>query len=384
MALLCTCAASAQESRVEAIENAQAEKAKDLHPYVPNAAERVIARLENGFFAPPVGAYPWFGSVLSGGGLAFGPGYRRPFAEDGVVNVFAGWSIKNYKTVDVHVHLPEAAEGRLLFDVRARWVDAPRVSYFGLGNDSVKGDRTSFDYEPLTVGFNAAVRPVRFFEAGGGIDYLRVNTGPGAGAVSIEEQFTPETAPGLGLDPKYTRSRVYAQIDSRDAPGYTRRGTLLRAEFSDYHQDGDGFGFNRVDLDARQFIPILRENWVIALRALASFTDAGTGEDVPYFLLPSLGGGSDLRSYSSFRFRDRNRLLLSAEFRWMPSHFLDMALFYDAGKVAEHRSDLDLNGLRYSYGIGARFHTLTANVLRIEYARGEEGGRLVFASGPSF
>jgi hypothetical protein len=390
-ALLFACTASAQESgsgaasRAATIEHAQAEKAKDLHPYVPNTAERVIARLENGFFAPPVGPYPWFGSVLSGGGFAIGPGYRRPFGEDGVLNVYAGWSIKNYKTVDAHVHLPEAANGRLLFDVRARWVDAPRVSYFGLGNDSVKADRTSFDYEPLTVGLNVAVQPVWFFEVGGGADYLRVNTGPGSGAVSIEERFTSATAPGLGTDPDYVRSRVYAQLDSRDAPGYTRRGTLLRAEYSDYSQrKGDGFSFGRVDVDARQFIPVLRENWVIALRALASYTDAAAGEDVPFFLLPSLGGGSDLRSYSSFRFRDRNRLLLSGEFRWMPSHFLDMALFYDAGKVAEHRSDLDLDGMKHSYGIGARFHTPSANVLRIEYARGREGGRLVFAGGPSF
>ena len=383
--LLFPCVSSAQEAtRIETIEQAQAEKAKDLHPYVPNAAERAIARLQNGLFAPPVGPYPWFGSVLSGGGLALGPGYRRPFGETGVFNIFAGWSIRNYKAVDAHVHLPELGDRRVLFDVRARWTDAPRVSYFGLGNDTVRADRTTFDYEPLTVGITGAVRPVRFVEFGGGADYLRVNTGPGTSGTSIEDRFTPATAPGLGLDLKYVRARAHAEIDSRNAPGYTRHGTLLRAEYSNYRQDGDGFGFSRVDVDARQFIPILRENWVIAVRALLSFTDAARGEDVPYFLMPSLGGGSDLRAYSSFRFRDRNRMLLSAEYRWMPSHFLDMAFFYDAGKVAADRADLDFDGLKRSYGIGARFHTLSANVLRIEYARGDEGGRLVFAAGPSF
>ena len=131
-------------------------------------------------------------------------------------------------------------------------------------------------------------------------------------------------------------------------------------------------------------MPVLRENWVFAFRALLSFTDAASGEDVPYFMMPTLGGGSDLRSYTSFRFRDRNRMLLSAEYRWTPSHFLDMAFFYDAGKVAADRSDLDFNGLKRSYGVGARFHTLDANVLRIEYARGDEGGRIIFAAGPSF
>ncbi len=378
------CAALAQDSRIEAIEEAQAEKAKDLHPYEPNAAERLLARVEHDFFGPAVGPYPWFGSVLSGGGFALGPGYRRPFGTTGVFDVTAGWSIKNYKMVDARVQLPEVADGLLVFDACARWVDAPQVSFFGLGNDTVRAARTTFDYEPLTIGLTAGLHPVRFVEAGGGLDYVRVNTGPGTREPSIEEVFTPQNAPGLGLDAKYLRTRLYAQIDSRDAPGYTRRGTLLRAEFSDYQQDGDGFNFSRVDIDARQFVPILRENWVIAVRALLSFTDAASGEDVPYFMMPSLGGGSDLRSYSSFRFRDRNRMLLSAEYRWTPSHFLDMAFFYDAGKVASDRSDLDFDNLKRSYGIGARFHTLSANVLRIEYARGDEGGRIVFAAGPSF
>ena len=384
MALLSPCAVLAQDSRVEAIEEAQAEKAKDIHPYQPNAAERLLARVEHDFFGPAVGPYPWFGSVLSGGGFALGPGYRRPFGTTGVFDITAGWSIKNYKMVNADLRLPEVADGLLTFDVRSRWVDAPQVSFYGVGNDTVTASRTSFDYEPFTVALNAALRPVRFVEAGGGLDYVRVNTGSGSRDPSIEEGFTEATAPGLGLDAKYLRARVYGQIDSRDAPGYTRRGTLLRAEFSDYQQDGDGYNFTRLDVDARQFVPVLRENWVLAFRALLSFTDAASGEDVPYFMMPTLGGGSDLRAYTSFRFRDRNRMLLSAEYRWTPSHFLDMAFFYDAGKVAADRSDLDFNGLKRSYGVGARFHTLDANVLRIEYARGDEGGRIIFAAGPSF
>ena len=41
-----------------------------------------------------------------------------------------------------------------------------------------------------------------------------------------------------------------------------------------------------------------------------------------------------LRGYPSWRFRDRNRLLLTGEYRWTAGQFVDMALFVDAGKVA--------------------------------------------------
>ncbi len=83
-----------------------------------------------------------------------------------------------------------------------------------------------------------------------------------------------------------------------------------------------------------QHIPILRENWVISLHGrLESAMD--DDDQVPYFLLPSLGSGSTLRGYSSWRFRDRHAVLASAEWRWILNRMaLDLAVFADTGMVA--------------------------------------------------
>ena len=62
-------------------------------------------------------------------------------------------------------------------------------------------------------------------------------------------------------------------------------------------------------------------------------------------MLPALGGGSSLRGFSSWRFRDLNSLLLQAEWRVLANRFLDMALFYDAGRVSARRSDLRVGPL---------------------------------------
>jgi hypothetical protein len=128
----------------------------------------------------------------------------------------------------------------------------------------------------------------------------------------------------------------------------------------------------------------MRERWVIAMRALASTTNAAAGNDVPYFLMPDLGGSDMLRGYPSWRFRDRNRLLLTGEYRWTAGRFADMSLFLDAGKVAPRTSDLSFQDLRKSYGIGVTFHTLTSTVLRAEVARTDEGTALVLSFSPSF
>ena len=113
-------------------------------------------------------------------------------------------------------------------------------------------------------------------------------------------------------------------------------------------------------------------------------THTAAGETVPYVLLPDLGGSHTLRGYSAWRFRDRNRVLLTGEYRWKAGHFLDMALFIDAGHVAPRFSSLDLSEFRKTYGLGMSFHTPVSTVTRVELARTREGNSLVVSFSPSF
>jgi hypothetical protein len=91
-----------------------------------------------------------------------------------------------------------------------------------------------------------------------------------------------------------------------------------------------------------------------------------------------------LRGYPSWRFRDRNRLLLTGEYRWTAGSFVDMALFLDGGQVAGRLEELDANRFKKTYGIGASFHTLTSTVMRVELARTPDGNSVLFSFGPSF
>ena len=76
---------------------------------------------------------------------------------------------------------------------------------------------------------------------------------------------------------------------------------------------------------------------------------------------------------------------MNAELRWTPARFLDMAIFYDTGKVAADHRDLDLHGLKNSYGIGMRLIGLQGYVFRIEAARSDEHkARLIFSAAGSF
>ena len=382
--LVCSSVSFAQDTRADQLAAEQAQKATDLHPYEPTPLERRILRFENALLNPPP-VYVYIGSVMRGGLLAAGPGFRGTFGDSGRFDMHGAWSLKNYKTVDGSVHLPELADGRVRFDARATWLDAPGVSFYGVGDGSSTANRATYRYRTSTAGGTVRVQVAPGFTLGAGVDAIAIDSRHPAGSVPVEELFTTLAVPGLGAHPTYTKSQLFAEVDWRQSPGYTRRGGLYRVEWNDYREREDGrYSFRRMDAEVNQFIPLLRENWVIALRALASLTDTDAGHQVPYFLMPDLGGGRELRGYPSWRFRDRNRLLTTVEYRWTAGQFVDMALFLDAGKVVARRSDVDLEKLRTTYGIGVRFHTPAATVMRIEFAHAHEGNGLVFAFGPSF
>lgn len=363
----------------------QAEKSKILRPQTGNKAEQIILRVQKSGligFAGPRGLYPWFGSVLGGGGVGVGGGYRFSFRDDGSANFLAGWSFKNYKLLESNLVLPTFAGRRIQPRIDAKWIDAPKVSFYGLGNDSSKDDKTSYLYRPARVGATIGINITKWFSVGGGGDYLDVQTGPGTLDTSIEEKFTQATAPGLGQRTTYGVARAFAAIDWRPSASYTRRGGLYSFEWANYKQTAGGtYSFQQFDVDLRQFVPLLRENWVLVFRGVASMTTTDDTKEVPYFMMPYLGSGETLRAFANRRYRDRNSLLMQAEYRWTPSHFVDMALFTDAGKVAAKRSDLNFDDLHVDYGIGIRFHGPKFTALRVDLARCKEGWNLIFSTG---
>lgn len=378
-------AAAAQETRAEEIARKQQEKAARLTTYEPGRFERIMDRLEQNFADPPSGIYPTAGRVYAGGGLSLGAGYRYFFARNAVVDLSGLYSVKNYKLVELAVRRPWTMNGRVNVAARAGWLDAPQVGYFGLGMGSLRGDRANFGLTQSYFAGTVEARPLPVARLEGDVGIEDYSTGTGTGrAPSIETRYDAVTAPGLFSGPTFVRTRGTAAIDWRHSPGYTRSGGFYGVTLFDYTDRGGPYDFRRLEGELIQHLPLLRENWVISLRGRVQ-TTLGDTDLVPFYLLPSLGGGRTLRGYSTDRFRDRHSVLTSAEFRWIVNRLaLDMALFYDAGKVTADRADLDFRGLRSNWGLGARFHGPAATALRIEAARGNEGWRIVLATNAAF
>jgi len=373
--------ASAQESRADEIAQKQAEKSQNLVPNTETAAERTLEWLE-GHFTDPDTLYLTFGGLYPSAGFAPGLALRRAFGH-ARLNVGGAYSVRSYKLLHASLNFPELAANKLEVETRARWTDATQVPFYGLGNESNKDDRVNYGLRALEAGATAAFKPVPWYRIGGGIALRRIEDREGVGSrPSIETFESPP--PGLFTEARYTEATAFTGIDWRESSGYTRRGGLYSVALHDFRDADDNFSFRRVDAEIQQFLPILKEHWVLGLRGLVQTTDVDDSQVIPYYLLPSLGGARRLRGYGDFRFQDRHMMVVSAEYRWLPSRVIDMALFVDAGKVTRERRDLDFDGLKTTWGIGMRIHGPTFTPLRLDVARGKEGIRVHLTGGTAF
>jgi len=374
------------DDRQAVIEEAQTQKSRTLHPYVPSKGEQLMQRVEDALVYPVETWHPFFENAYRGGGFAPGAGYMKHVSAFSFVDVRGSYSIRNYKRAEAEFVSPRLFHRRGELSVLGGWRDATQVAFYGVGSDTAPDDRANYGFERPYASALLTVRPTRrLLMLRGGLELTRWRLKSGAGSdPSIEDVYTPPQLPGLRASTTYVHSQGTVGFDWRASPNYARRGGFYGVTVHDYSDRDDALGFRQVDYEVIQHIPILRETWVVSLHGLAETTWNKEGQEVPFFMLASLGGGSNLRGFSSWRFRDRHSMLLQAEWRIMANRFFETAVFYDAGKVAARTSDLDFNGLKSDYGFGARFHTPLSTALRIDVARSNEGTRLVFAMSPVF
>ena len=387
--------AAAQEpaTRAELLRQQREEKAQQLAPPEPTGLERALLDLESGrilerVLSPPEGFYPKIGNITSGSGFSMGPGYRKPRLLGGHADfsAFAAGSFKKYWMVETRLELPRLAGERLAIEAHAQRHDFPEEDFFGIGPASNRADQVTYGLKNTIVGGSAAFRPAGWFSLGGGADHLSPQISAYDREGSIARLFTDHTAPGLASQPDFLRLRAAADLNYRRPRGNPRTGGRYALEWQRFQDlDDSGYSFNRVQGDVQQYIPLLRDRRVLALRAFASVSDADDGADVPFYYQATLGGPDDLRGFRRLRFRDRHALLLQAEYRWEIFTAVDGAIFYDAGKVASRVEDLDLRNLESDYGIGFRLGTRNGVFLRVEGAFGSSGGKhFIFRFGHVF
>lgn len=377
-------AAQEPQTREEAARREREAKSKTLKPSEGSRLERILLKLENDrilerLLNPAEGFYPKIGHVTPGSGFSLGAGYRRAtlFGERAELTAFAAGSFKKYWMVDARLAMPALAGGAVFAEVYGRRFDYPQEAFFGIGPAARRSDESRYQLSNTVGGAAGGVRPTLWLSFAGRVERMAPRVEPGSGpGGAVHDRFNPRQIAGLLEQPDFNRYEVLADLNYREPRGNPRSGGRYIVGYSLYDdRDLDRYSFRRIDIDLQQYIPMFQQKRVIALRALTSLSDADADQQIPFYFQRTLGGPDDLRGFRQYRFRDRNLLLLQAEYRWEVFTAMDAAIFYDAGKVTSRREDLDFQDLEHDYGIGVRFGSANGVFLRVEGAFGSSDGK---------
>ena len=83
---------------------------------------------------------------------------------------------------------------------------------------------------------------------------------------------------------------------------------MYRATF-EHNEEASGkpYSFHSQEYEVVQQLPLVREQFVLAFRGLATLATPSDGDAVPVVLAPYLGSGSTLRGYANRRFASTMR-----------------------------------------------------------------------------
>jgi hypothetical protein len=373
----------APATRAGQIEMERQQKAQHLEPDQPSGIEhalnvikekKIIERITSGI----AGFRVHMGGLITGSGFAAGPEYyRRDLLNDQVtVRASARASIQKFYLMDTELDLPRLADDHAFVNLYAVHRNYPHIDYYGPGPNSAKTGRSTWALEDTSFRLRTGVQPIHGLRIGGIGEYLLVNVfrGHDDRFVPTEQIYTEQTTPGIQLQSDYAIGGGFIQYDWRDNPGGPRRGGNYIAQYRSYSDiRRDAFSFERVDLEAQQYIPFFNERRVIALRGRVEATSPREGNRVPFYLQPTLGGSEDLRGFRPFRFYDNNAVILNGEYRWEVFSGLDMALFVDAGKVFNEWQQINYRNLETDAGFGFRFNVRNDVFMRIDTGFSHEG-----------
>ncbi len=406
---------NSEESRAEELESQRRQRLAKVEPAQPSKVVNVLATAENKGFDQFITfqVEHWrfgFGKISPVSNFAPAVQYERPRLGGTNLHLLASgaYSVTGYQVYDLrfgkfdqpapYEFLSDAflgaplefdrrtqapLEGFLYTDLRYR--NFPREEFYGLGSDSSRDDRTNYRYEESGFDVVAGYPFARWFGIMGRAGYLLTNVGPGTNEKRPDTQdlFDDSTAPGLERQPDFYRFDAGLYLAYEGDPNLP--AGILGVEWARFDDVGDRrFEFDRFAVDARGYLPLGSRQRTLAARFFVSRDYANDSMEVPFYFMKTLGGNETLRGYNDFRFRDSNLIYFSSEYRWEANPAVELAIFYDTGKVVSQGSDLSLKHLRHSYGFGIRGKSFRRTVLRIDLGHSEEGTFVYFAFGPTF
>lgn len=297
------------------------------------------------------------------GGAAALHSYRRGAGRPTVSTGSAVYTQNRQVAVELRTEA-YLAGGRYGVAAEAGYSRFPDV-FFGIGNRTLAADEEAYTTRGgrFEVDVRRELRPGLYAGATYELRRETVVEAEAGGRLAAGEVpgSSGGTASGAGVVVAWdTRDNVMAPASGRY---HSVSVTIMGDPF------GGDFRFTRYRLDARRYLPVVGRQ-VLAVQGVVRSTSG----DVPFHLLPRLGGQDVLRGTLEGRYRDRQMVAAQAEYRVHVWRRIGAAGFVGAGQVAPRLADLALDALHPSIGAGVRFllDPQEGTNLRVDFGYGRD------------
>jgi outer membrane protein assembly factor BamA len=249
--------------------------------------------------------------------------------------------------------------------------------FYGIGNDTDADFSETYSDEGTSFSADYIREVIPRIRLGGGVSFggsSITGTDPG-------DLLSGDLIPGSGGG-QIVGAGLSVSYDSRKNISYPLSAGFYGLSWRLYDKAlGGDFSLNTTTLDLRQYIHLGAKR-VLAFRGLANF---GAG-DVPFQIMPVLGGDTLMRGYFAGRFRERKLLAMQAEFRGYVWRRLGGAVFGGLGQVAHETGQLGIDRFHYSYGFGLRFLLIEQEGmnLRADFGIGSDQSGFYLGFGEAF
>jgi Omp85 superfamily domain len=380
-------------SRASEIIEAEKAKARSLMPVTPPHGEQEFDRFEKRIVEPitnPNGLTFKLGGLPTGGGFSLGPRYiRRDLLQEHLISdSYVVGSTRKWYRASSSLRLVGLLNDHLEFNSDGAYENAASMPYYGEGSNSNKNARSVFRREFTSAHLGGQFHLFAHkLSAGYAVGGLLVNVGPGdrGGWPPTDQIFNQTNTPGLQNQSNFVTGTASVKLDLTTPSFSNPKGLVLEASDTQFwDQGGNHYNFHRLQTQASYYIPFLNGMRTLAFRVRNDTTFYGTGQQVPFYLQPTLGGPDDLRGYERYRYYGNGASVLSAEYRWSVAGSVEMAIFGDGGNVYSRPSLIGFRELRGDGGVGVRFKSKQQVIMRFDVGVSPEGVKVWFVFNSAF
>lgn len=386
-----------------------------------------------------------FGTIAPGNGVALGAAFgtdtspneswRINWSGDAVRTFGGSWRAGAYATF---AHTPNdtitvvtapsaapppdalAVHGTAVASLFLQTTSLQNVSFFGLGPNSSRADRTVFGMRQTTIGADVvapvgADGPLRSWHPSVVAQlsgrFVDLRDGTATGVPTTGDRFTDATAPGLSAHTSFLQLGEGARLTPSFFNAHLRLNYLGLAQQFLTSSDGAS-SFQRYRIDLRHEIPLFGQSGASAnpgntpndcrvsggtsrcpaishdrygtVTARMLYVLSGTSGAVPFYFQPTLGGSDInglpiLASYDDYRFRAPNLLVFQESVEVSVWRMIGAWAQVEQGTVGITRGDV-WSDLKRSVAMGATIRAGGFPMMRLSWATGGPEGSHVSAT----